>query len=413
MTALVLLLFMTLFRFSLLIGRKLRKKRSLNSKVNTFISDSINGLELIYANGYIEKFHRSYSRIVRLYYLSSEKLVKTWGKFPSIHAFALGIVFAFISVYFGGLLVANEITKGEFVSLIFYSSMVFLPFNDIASRQNEFQDGMSSMSKIKEILSLKNSLESNKASFKENTDLDNASISFENVSFGYNDGQYLFSNLDLKIPANKITAVIGRTGSGKTSLISLITRLYNIQEGTIKLGEDDIRLIPPAELYAKVGVVTQQLFLFKDEVRENLRLYNENISDEKIWEVLDSLGLRKRIESLDNGLDTPYTDKKQMFSTGEKQLIVIGRMILKNPSILIFDEATANLDNLMENKVQQSLAKLLPGRTTIVIAHRLSTIQMAKNIVVFSHGKVVEHGEPAELLALKKHYYSYYQEAYR
>ena len=398
---------MALFKFSLLIGRKVRKKRSIISKVNTFVSDSINGMELIYANGYIQEFKRSYNRLIKLYYLSSQKLIKIWGKFPSLHASCLGLMFGFIAFYFGSKLASGDITKGEFITVIFYSSMIFLPFNDIAARQNEFQDGMSSMSKIREILSLDLNYSNNKTSYKQIKSLKDCSIKFENVYFGYKSDHLLFENLNFEIPQGKTTAIIGRTGSGKTSMVSLLTNLYDIQKGRILFGEHNLTNINPNTLYREIGVVTQQLFLFQDTLRENLRLYDNEITDEKIFDLLDSLDLKNKINSFEKGLDTVYDEKDELFSTGEKQLIIIGRMILRDPSILIFDEATANLDNIMESKVQKSLARLLPGRTTIVIAHRLSTIQMADNLVVFSHGEIVESGNPRELLNTGGHYASY------
>ncbi|MBF0364749.1 MAG: ATP-binding cassette domain-containing protein [Oligoflexia bacterium] len=293
--------------------------------------------------------------------------------------------------------------------------MAFHPFHEISHRINELQSSMSSMSKIKEILKFKEAVnvkerEDHQIDFptKElERNFKEAPITIRNLSFGYGIGDLIFKNMNLTIPSHRVTAIIGRTGSGKTTLSNLLCALYPWPEGEIFYGSYPLTQIPRVLLYEHIGIVTQHLFLFEDTLRENLRLYNTKISDEEIYRVLREVNLENKVLSLQHRLATELSLKSDFFSVGEKQLLVIARMLLKNPSILIFDEATASLDNNTEFLVQQYLKKLFLNRTTIIIAHRLSTIKLADYVIVLERGQVIESGEPADLEKLDGHYSQY------
>lgn len=397
-TVLVFFLIYFMIKVSFPIARKLRKQRSFHSKINSFVSDSLNGIELIFSQGLTGLWNRDHKRLNRLYYLTNQRVIYLWSYFPSFHSVISGIAYAILVILIAQNLYAGVWTKGEVLSILFYLSLVLVPFHEISGRIQEFQNAMSSMTKIREILNLEEFVEETEGSVNPSSKSSQAGIEFQDFTFSYDKKNTIFNNLNLSIPKGKITAVIGRTGSGKTSLTNIICKLYPSYTGTVFLNGEDLGSLSKSEVAQKVGIVTQQLFLFSDTVRENIRLYDQKISDEVIKAVLEKIKLWDKVCFLENGLDEKISKENEVFSMGEKQLVIIARMLIRDPSILIFDEATSNLDNNSEYIVQSALQVLFPGRTTVIIAHRLSTIQMANNIVVLDKGRVVEQGHPDHLL---------------
>ena len=214
------------------------------------------------------------------------------------------------------------------------------------------------------------------------------------------------------MPAGKTVAIVGATGAGKTSIINLISRLYEIQKGTISVGGNDIRNMQKSSLRKHIGVVLQDVFLFSGTVKENIRLSEESITDDHIKQVADYVNAGRFIEGLPGGYDEMVMERGSTFSSGQRQLLAFARALAFDPSILILDEATSNIDTETELLIQDALVKLTKDRTTIVIAHRLSTIQHADNIIVLHKGKIREMGSHQELLAKKGMYYNLYQLQY-
>ncbi|MBF0362002.1 MAG: ABC transporter ATP-binding protein [Oligoflexia bacterium] len=401
------------------LGRKQRRFRSIISQIATFSTDSINGLDVILSHNYLNLWSRNYSKLVKLYYTSAKKIILLWGKFPIGHTIIIGLSYATtIGIGYYGVK-KDMLTIGEFVAVVTYITMLFQPFYELSQRVSELQASMSSMSKIKEILKFKKmdlGLKSGSKLELDKESLKRADIHFKNVRFTYGIcgsgsgsgiGEDIFKNLNLTIPANRVTAIIGRTGSGKTTLANLICDLYPLSAGEILFADTSLVQIKRENLYANIGMVTQQLFLFEDTLRENLRLYDHKISDQQIYNILKEVNLSEKIAELKDGLDTNISYRNEFFSVGEKQLVVVARMLLRNPSILIFDEATASLDNNTEYLLQQYLSKLFLNRTTIIIAHRLSTIKLADHIVVLERGEVIEEGDPKELITANGPYAKY------
>ena len=405
----VIIIFSYLVTLSVRIGRMQRRFRSINSECNAFVADTMSGLDLLYAQNYSSLWLHRFGRLTKLFYLSDRNMILLWSRFPLVHTFIMGATYAVFFFLSSHELASGHITIGGFVAILSYIIMVTSPFGDLSQRINEFQTAMSSMSKILEILNLSDTIQNAESGI---VDLawPNGDIVFDKVDFSYADETPVFRNLNLIIPSGKTTAIIGRTGSGKTTVTNLIAKLYPIQSGSIRIGTTDLSLIKKDLLCKHLGIVTQQLFLFEESVRENLRLYDQTVTDEKLWSVLEEIGAADKVRSLPKQLDFQVEKNNDLFSQGERQLLVIARMLIRNPSILIFDEATASLDNQTEHVVQIALEKLFRNRTSIIIAHRPSTIRTAHRILVFDEGKLAEEGEREILEKNPKSLYARYLE---
>jgi ATP-binding cassette subfamily B protein len=233
-------------------------------------------------------------------------------------------------------------------------------------------------------------------------------IKFENVTFRYGEGPIVLENFNLTINPGETIAIVGDTGAGKTTIVSLLNRFYDVVEGAIKIDDIDIRSVTQHSLHSKVGLVLQDAFLFMGTIRENIKYDKRDASDDEIIHALDAIGARRIIENLENGLDTEVGERGSRLSEGERQLVSFARALLADPKILILDEATSSIDVYTEYAIQKGMRVLLSGRTSIVIAHRLSTIVNADRIVVLENGKIVESGKHGDLIRKKGKYHSLY-----
>jgi ABC-type multidrug transport system fused ATPase/permease subunit len=239
-------------------------------------------------------------------------------------------------------------------------------------------------------------------------------ITFDNVSFAYNEGDWVLRDVSFKISAAESVAIVGATGAGKTSIISLISRFYDVQKGRILLDGVDLRDLRQQDVRRHVGVVLQDPFIFAGTVASNIRLNNEAISDQQVRAAAAFVNANKFIEKLKEGYDTVVTERGSTLSVGQKQLLAFARAIAFNPEILlVLDEATSSVDTETEHLIQDALAKLMVGRTSIIIAHRLSTIQNVDRIIVLHKGRVVEMGTHRDLLAQRGVYHRLYELQYR
>ncbi|TAF05253.1 MAG: ABC transporter ATP-binding protein, partial [Nostocales cyanobacterium] len=229
------------------------------------------------------------------------------------------------------------------------------------------------------------------------------SIAFDHVSFSYNDqeldpGDFVLQDISFNLPAGQVLGLLGRTGSGKSSLARLLLRLYDPQLGSICLGGVPIDQTPLTELTRKVGLVTQDVQLFQTTVRNNLTFFNPEINDDRIYETLEMLGLSEWLNSLPNGLDTNLGPDSSGLSAGQAQLLAFTRVFLKDPGLVILDEASSRLDPITEKLIERAIDKLLMGRTGIIIAHRLATLQKANQILILEQGRISEYGQREELI---------------
>ena len=313
--------------------------------------------------------------------------------------------------YGGGDVIQGGMTIGVLFAFIQYTEMFFRPIRDLSEKYNIMQTAMASSERIFKLLD-NETVVKNPDNPKELQKV-KGSIEFENVCFAYNENEYVLKNVSFKINPGETVAIVGATGAGKTSIINILTRFYDIQNGRILLDGTDIKEIDKRDLRKYISVVLQDVFLFSGTIKSNINLDSENISEEDIINAAKTVGAHKFISQLPNQYNEEVKEKGATLSVGQKQLISFARALAYNPQILILDEATSSVDTETEILIQQAIEKLLVGRTSIVIAHRLSTVQNADKIIVMHKGEIREMGTHQELLSQKGIYYKLYQLQYK
>jgi ATP-binding cassette subfamily B protein len=280
----------------------------------------------------------------------------------------------------------------------------------IADRYNTLQMGIVSSSRIINLLDSQEDIQSN-GTYKPETIL--GEVKFENVWFAYNEEQYVLKDINLDIKAGETVAFVGATGAGKSSIINLLSRFYEINKGTIRVDGVDIREYDMGNLRKNIGVVLQDVFLFSDSIYNNITLGNPDVTEEMVWHAADLVGARRFIEKLPGQLSYNVMERGATLSVGQRQLISFIRAMVYDPKILVLDEATSSVDSETEEMIQQAIGKMMYGRTSIVIAHRLSTIQKANKILVLDHGEIKEVGSHDVLLQQDGYYSQLYKMQYK
>ncbi len=325
----------------------------------------------------------------------------------SISAFIEWVSLAVVALVIalgGWFVTSGSMGLGTLTSFILYSQRLFEPLRQLAERFTQIQGGLTAVERIGELLEEEIeisdiNLNENSSQYRQLTNLDSdnfGEIIFDEVSFAYRPDDQIINNLSFKISPGEHVALVGPTGSGKTTLIRLLCRLYEPQEGKILIDGIDIREIPLLELRRKIGVVLQDTFLFSGNVADNLRL-DASIPDDRLNEICKELGLDSLLKRFPNGLNTLLRERGGNISSGERQLLSVARVAIRNPDVLIMDEATAFMDPSTEATLQKDLDRLLEKRTALVIAHRLATIESSDRILVMKKGKLIEEGSHEEL----------------
>lgn len=297
----------------------------------------------------------------------------------------------------GHLVTSGAMGLGVLTTFILFSQRLFDPLRQLAERFTQIQAGLTAVERIDELLDQPLDIQ-NATTFTVSNQPKSGEVIFEDVCFAYRDDEPILQHINMHIAPGEHVALVGPTGSGKTTVIRLLCRLYEQQQGRILLDGIDIRGIQIAELRKRLGVVLQDTFLFSGNVENNLKL-DANIARPELEKLCNDLGLSPLLERLPNGLDTSLRERGGNLSSGERQLLAIARVALRNPSILIMDEATAFLDPSTEATLQRDLGRLLTNRTAIVIAHRLATVEASDRILVLKRGRVVEEGSHTDLRA--------------
>jgi len=355
--------------------------------------------------------YKEFEEINRDHYKASMRELMVYAIFrPAINL--VDLLAKVLLIWVGGSLLLNRsLELGVLYAFVSYMEMMFRPINDLTEKFNILQASMASAERIFQILDEEPAIQD--PPDPQPMGQIQGRIEFKNVWFAYVGEEWVLRDVSFTVEPGQTVAFVGATGAGKTTIMSLLTRFYDIQKGQILIDGRDIREFSKEELRRNIGLVMQDVFLFSGNIRENIRLYNPEITPEQIEEVSRYVNAHHFIEKLPRQYDEPVTERGSTLSAGQRQLIAFARTLAYDPAILILDEATANIDTETEHLIQDALPKLLAGRTSLVVAHRLSTIQDADVIIVLHKGKVREMGSHQELLAQKGLYYNLFLLQYK
>ena len=380
------------------------------SFLNSFIQEHITGMNIVQIFSREEVESNKFNKINEAHKKAHIKGIMAYSIFfPVVEtlsalSIALLVLFSVWSISFGGVDYGTVTT--EMMSFILYISMLFRPIRMLADRFNTLQMGMVGSARVFELLDSNEYIIQNDnlnlAEFKGN-------IKFNDVYFSYDEKASVFNGLSFEVKAGQTVAIVGPTGSGKTSLINLISRYYEFQNGQITLDNTDLRDIDLNILRSKIAVVLQEVFLFNTTILENITIGAANISRDDVITAAKKVGVHQFINELPGGYDFEVKERGGLLSSGQRQIIAFLRAYVYQPQLLILDEATSSIDSLSEEYIQNATYELTKSRTSIVIAHRLSTIQNADAILVMNQGVIIEQGTHIELLKKKAHYYDLYQ----
>ena len=384
-----------------------QKVRVQVSQLNSFVQEQIVGMEVVQVFGKEEQEFQKFEKINREHMDAHNQSVFYYAVyFPIVEivsSLALGLIVWWSAGY------PTIASAGLITAFILYVNLIFRPIRFIADRFNTMQMGVVSSERIFELLDDDTEVEQKGEVVLRDFHGD---ISFENVWFAYVDEEYVLKDVSFKLEAGKSLAIVGATGAGKSSIISLITRLYTIQKGTIKIDGIEVNALEIESLRNQVAVVLQDVFLFAGTVSENVTLKNSNITQDRMKEAAASIGALSFIESLEGGWQYEVMERGNTLSVGQRQLISFIRAMAADPKLLILDEATSSVDSETEELIQQATQQLMKGRTSIIIAHRLSTVREVDTIMVLDKGRVVEQGNHDELMHLQGAYYELFQKQF-
>jgi len=373
------------------------------SNLNSFVQERVTGMKILQL---FTREETEYSNFKEINGRHKKAWVKTvWYNsifFPIaelLSSITLGLV-----VWYGGLNVVLECTatRGDLVSFIMMTPKLYRPLRQIADKFNTLQMGMVAATRVFKVLDTNSQIDDTgqveAAHFS-------GDLAFDKVEFSYVENEKVLKGISFNVKAGETVAIVGSTGAGKSTVINLLNRFYEIDSGTIRIDNTDINTVTLASLRSQIAVVLQDVFLFADTILNNITLNNPDISENQVIEAAKAIGIHDFIMSLPNGYQYNVKERGVMLSSGQRQLISFLRAYVTNPSILILDEATSSVDSYSEQLIQNATDKITKGRTSIVIAHRLATIQKADNIIVMDAGEIVEQGSHEELLKKANGYY--------
>ncbi len=391
-------------------GRRVRRVstgcQEAMADMSVFLHETFAGNKIVKAFG-MEGYEkeRFFQKTARLFRLEMKAVVARSLSSP-IMEFLGGLGIAFIIWYGGYRVIQGTSTPGTFFSFMAAVLMLYDPVKKMARLNNAIQEGLAAAVRVYDILETESDIVEREDAIELKPK--RHSVVFRNVSFKYED-QMVLKNINLEVKSGEVVALVGMSGGGKTTLVNLIPRFYDVSEGAILIDGHDIRDVTIASLRRQIGIVTQEPILFDDTIRNNIAYGNRQASDGDIIQAAKSAYAHDFIQALPNKFDTGVGELGARLSGGEKQRICIARALLKNAPILILDEATSSLDTESERAVQKALENLMRGRATLVIAHRLSTVRSADRIIVIVNGQVVEEGKHDTLLAAGGEYHKLYE----
>ena len=409
------LLFTVIFRkFS---RRAYRKVKDATTDINTYLSENLSGIKVTQIFGREDEKMEEFRQKSQTLAKATQEQIFVFGVFrPLVYMLYISSILCLF--YLGGMGHLNHVTflgqtisSGTIVTFYMYISKFFTPIQNLAEQFNWLQSALASSEKVFSIMDIQPQM----VDAPDAVELDEVKgdIEFRDVWFSYIPGEWVLQGVSFHVYPKQTVAFVGATGSGKSTILSLICRNYDIQKGQILIDGIDIRHIKIASLRSRFGQMLQDVFLFAGDIRSNIVLRSDNVTDEDVWQACRYVNADGFVRKLDGGLDETVREQGNNFSAGQRQLLSFARTILHKPSVMILDEATANIDTETEVLIQDSLEKMKNIGTMLIVAHRLSTIQLADNIILLSHGEIMEQGTHQELLHLKGRYYQLYTLQFR
>jgi len=388
-----------------------RRIRVAIARINAYLQEHITGIVVLQLFNGEARSRREFERVNADHRDAYKNTITAYGWFYPVVEFTSMLALAGILTWGGLRIHSGDLTLGVVVAFLQYGLRFFRPIQDLSEKYNILQSAMASAERIFKLLDTPATV---LAPAKSRPTPDTiAPIEFDHVWFAYKDEDWVLRDVSFTIAPGETVAVVGHTGAGKTTLISLLLRFYDVQKGAIRLGGIDLREFDPLELRRHFGVVLQDPYLFTGTLQENIRLGTERIRDDEVEAAAEQVNLLDFVRTLPAGFDHGIRERGSGLSTGQKQLISFARALAHNPRYLILDEATSSVDTETEFRVRDALNRMVEGRTSIVIAHRLSTIQRADRILVMHKGKLRESGTHQELLVQRGIYWKLYQLQYK
>jgi len=381
------------------------------ARLNSYMQEHVTGMSVVQIFNKENDELKKFAAINSDYRQVNIKSIFYYAVFyPSVELLS-SIAIGLIIWYGGGEIIQGTLTIGVLFAFIQYTEMFFRPIRDLSEKYNIMQTAMASSERVFKLLDNQTMIRNPENPVK----LENVkgSIEFKNVWFAYNSDEYVLKDISFSINPGERIAIVGHTGAGKTSIINILTRFYDINKGEILLDGVNIEKLDKRDLRKHISMVLQDVFLFSGEIKSNINLNDDTISEERVTEAARIVGADRFIDNLPQKYNEEVKERGATLSVGQKQLISFARALAYNPKILILDEATSSIDTETELLIKQAIEKLLVGRTAIVIAHRLSTIQNADKIIVLHKGEIRETGNHQQLLAKKGIYYKLYQLQYK
>tara|TARA_B100001245_G_C22870531_1_gene418589 strand:+ start:15 stop:1511 length:1497 start_codon:yes stop_codon:yes gene_type:complete len=384
--------------------------RTAVSNLNSFVQEHITGMNIVQIFNAEKREHEKFKEINREHRQANIKAVFYYATyFPVaeiIQAAGIGLV-----IWYGaGEVIKEDLTLGVLIAFIMYIQMFFRPIRMIADRFNTLQMGIVASNRILDLMDSQEHIADNG---NHAPDQINGDVKFEKVWFAYNDEDWVLKDINFEVKQGQSLALVGATGAGKSSVINLLTRCYDINKGLIAVDNKSVKEYDLSNLRTHVAVVLQDVFLFSDTIYNNITLKNPDISREKVMEAAELVGAKTFIDKLPGGFDYNVMERGSTLSVGQRQLISFVRAMVYDPKIIVLDEATSSVDTETEELIQEAIQKLMKGRTSIVIAHRLSTIQNADKILVLDKGEIVEEGKHDSLLELDGYYAQLHKMQYK